>query len=42
LVHAKGGDLRVDFQRQGEQDFVEIKLKGPAVEVFNGNILIKQ
>jgi diaminopimelate epimerase len=42
VVHAKGGDLCVDFQRQGEQDFVEIKLKGPAVEVFNGNILIKQ
>jgi diaminopimelate epimerase len=37
-VHAKGGDLRVDFLRSGKQDFTKVHLTGPAVEVFRGEI----
>jgi diaminopimelate epimerase len=38
LVHAKGGDLQVDFERQGTQHFHNVRLSGPAVEVFKGEI----
>ena len=38
LVHAKGGDLRVDFQRDGKQHFTNVYLTGPAVEVYKGRI----
>ena len=37
-VHAKGGDLRVDFLRSAKQDFTKVHLTGPAVEVFRGEI----
>ena len=39
-VHAKGGDLNVDFKRNGIQDFSSIWLTGPAEEVFKGEIRI--
>jgi diaminopimelate epimerase len=38
LVHAKGGDLQVDFQKDGLQQYSSIWLTGPAVEVFKGEI----
>lgn len=38
LVHARGGDLQVDFERQGPQHFHQVRLSGPAVEVFRGEI----
>lgn len=37
-VYAKGGELKVEFQRMAEQSFNNIKLIGPAVEVFRGEI----
>lgn len=39
-VHAKGGDLQVDFERIGPEQFRSVKLTGPAVEVFRGEIPI--
>jgi diaminopimelate epimerase len=38
LVHAKGGDLRVNFTRNDEARFKDVTLTGPAVEVFRGEI----
>ena len=38
VVHAPGGDLRVEYTRAGEQHFKNIQLIGPAVEVFRGEI----
>jgi diaminopimelate epimerase len=38
LLHAKGGDLTVDFQRVGESQFRKIYLTGPAVAVFSGEL----
>ena len=38
MVHAQGGDLQVEFARTGEHEFSEVKLIGPAVEVFKGEI----
>lgn len=38
LVHAKGGDLRVNFTRYDEARFKDVTLTGPAVEVFRGEI----
>lgn len=38
LIHAKGGDLQVRFNRKDLQHFTEVKLTGPAVEVFSGEI----
>ena len=35
-VHAKGGDLRVDFTLLGPQSFHEVFLTGPAERVFEG------
>jgi diaminopimelate epimerase len=40
LVHAKGGDLHVTFQKNSDQNFTSIKLTGPAVEVYKGEIPI--
>lgn len=37
-VHARGGDLRVDFERDGPEQFRSVRLTGPAVEVFSGEI----
>jgi diaminopimelate epimerase len=37
-VHAKGGDLRVDFEREGTQHFTHVVLTGPAIAVFKGQI----
>lgn len=38
IVHASGGDLRVEYIRSGHQYFREVKLIGPATEVFRGEI----
>lgn len=38
VIHALGGDLKVDFQRTGPQEFKMVTLTGPAVEVFKGEI----
>lgn len=38
LVHARGGELRVEFERASAVSFRNIKLIGPAVEVFRGEI----
>jgi diaminopimelate epimerase len=38
LVHAKGGDLTVDFQRIGPQEFRKVNLTGPAEAVFSGEL----
>ena len=38
IVHASGGNLDVTFDRKGEQLFENVKLIGPAVEVFRGEI----
>lgn len=37
-VRAQGGDLQVDFERIGSEQFRSVKLTGPAVEVFRGEI----
>jgi diaminopimelate epimerase len=37
-VHAEGGDLTVEFNREGDEKFSNVKLIGPAVEVFRGEI----
>lgn len=37
-VKTEGGELEVNFNRQGDQDFTEIHLVGPATEVFKGEI----
>lgn len=39
-VHARGGILRVKYVRKGQQEFTEVFLIGPAVEVFRGEIAI--
>lgn len=39
-IHAKGGDLQVDFIKQGPEHFEQVKLTGPAVEVFKGTLPI--
>jgi len=38
LVHARGGDLHVDFKHEGDQHFTNVRLTGPAVESFRGEI----
>ncbi len=40
IVHAKGGDLEVEFLRSGKQVFQNIQLIGPAVEVFKGSVVL--
>jgi diaminopimelate epimerase len=35
---ALGGDLGVTFQREGDQDFREVWLEGPALKVFEGTV----
>lgn len=40
LVKTLGGELRVRFNRVNELDFDNIWLKGPAVHVFDGQIII--
>ena len=37
-VHAKGGDLRVDFLRRSEHHFTDVWLTGPAVPSYSGQI----
>jgi diaminopimelate epimerase len=37
-VHARGGDLSVDFQKDGMQQYSAIWLTGPAREVFKGEL----
>lgn len=37
LIHAQGGDFKVDFERQ-DGHFVNIWLRGPAEQVFEGEI----
>jgi diaminopimelate epimerase len=39
-VHAKGGDLQVDFKMDGERHFRGVYLTGPAERVFEGYIPI--
>ncbi len=39
-VHTRGGDLRVSFEKTGDQLFKEIWLEGPANFVFEGDITI--
>ena len=39
IVHAQGGDLRVDFTKH-ENSFSDVSLTGPAVKVFEGEIEI--
>jgi len=39
-VHAKGGDLRVDFRHTAAQEFKHVLLTGPAERVFEGEILL--
>lgn len=38
LVHAQGGDLQVDFEKRSHQDYLAVRLTGPAVAVFKGEI----
>lgn len=38
IIHALGGDLKVDFDRTGSREFKKVTLTGPAVEVFKGEI----
>ncbi len=40
LIHAQGGDLHVDFKHEGGQVFTNVRLTGPAVESFRGEIEI--
>jgi len=40
IVHARGGDLHVDFKHEGGQSFSNVRLTGPAVESFRGEIEI--
>jgi diaminopimelate epimerase len=37
-IHARGGHLQVTFERRGSQSFTDVKLIGPAVAVFTGEI----
>ena len=37
-VHAMGGDLMVSFNRLGPEEFRDVWLTGPAVQVFRGEI----
>ncbi len=39
-VRAKGGQLRVTFDRNGDHDFTNVKLIGPAEEVFTGTLIL--
>lgn len=38
IVHASGGNLEVTFDRKSDQVFENVKLIGPAVEVYRGEI----
>lgn len=38
IVHAMGGDLKVEYKRDGAQNFTDVLLIGPAEEVFSGEI----
>lgn len=38
LVHARGGDLHVQFSHGGGPTFTNVRLIGPAVEAFRGEI----
>ncbi len=38
LVHAKGGDLTVDFQQVDKKEYCKVFLTGPAEEVFSGEL----
>lgn len=40
LVHARGGDLHVDFKHEGDQRFTNVRLTGPAVESYRGEIML--
>ena len=40
VVHAMGGELKVEFNRSDDQHFTSVRLIGPAVEVFRGEIEI--
>lgn len=40
MVHAQGGILSVEFKRNGEQEFSDVRLTGPAIEVFHGEVQI--
>src|SRR5262249_54106284 len=40
LVHARGGDLHVDFKQEGEQHYTNVRLTGPAVESYRGEIML--
>jgi diaminopimelate epimerase len=41
VVHTRGGDLEVSFERVLDANFYNIWLKGPAVQVFEGSIDIQ-
>jgi len=38
LVHARGGDLHVDFKHEEGEEYANVRLTGPAVESFRGEI----
>lgn len=38
IVHTRGGELSVEFDRQPENEYTNIWLSGPAEEVFSGEI----
>jgi diaminopimelate epimerase len=40
VVHTKGGELNVEFERNAENEYRNIWLSGPAEEVFKGEINI--
>lgn len=38
IVMTQGGSLSVEFKRKGKQEFSDVRLIGPAVEVFSGEV----
>ncbi|HZV71979.1 MAG TPA: diaminopimelate epimerase [Saprospiraceae bacterium] len=41
VVQTQGGMLTVEFKRKGQQEFSDVRLTGPAVEVFHGELQIE-
>lgn len=41
MVHTKGGVLRVEYDRTGDNEYRNIWLSGPATKVFEGKIIIE-
>ncbi|MEP6794139.1 MAG: diaminopimelate epimerase [Saprospiraceae bacterium] len=38
IVNTQGGTLNVEFKRGGKNDFTNVRLIGPAIEVFRGEV----